>query len=366
MELLTKARLFKGIYEGKKVLLTGHTGFKGSWMSLWLNELGAELVGYSIDDCGEESHFNQIGPKGASYLEDVRNKARVMEVFAEHQPEIVFHMAAQPLVRASYKDPSFTYETNVIGTLNVLEAARHCGSVRAIVNITTDKVYENLEVDRGYQETDRLGGYDPYSSSKACAEILTASYRNSFAREAGMLLASVRAGNVIGGGDWSEDRLIPDLIRAARAGTITEIRSPQATRPWQHVLDPLSGYLMLGQRLLEGETAFATGWNFGPYKSANIQVIEVLNKMQAQWDKIQYQINEEEAKKFHEAKLLMLDCSKAHNDLGWTPTWDINTSMEKTANWYKAYCDQGEVISVQQLHTFWEDAKVAEKSWVSA
>ncbi len=365
MEQAVKTKLFKGVYEGKKVLVTGHSGFKGSWMTLWLNEIGAEVIGISLDDCGAESHFQVSNPKVTSVFGDIRNKKLVVETFLKHKPEVVFHMAAQPLVRASYKDPSFTYETNVIGTLNVLEGARFSESVKAFVNITTDKVYENLEQEIDYRESDRLGGYDPYSSSKACSEILTASYRRSFAEKQGIKLASVRAGNVIGGGDWSEDRLIPDLIRAARAGEITEIRSPQATRPWQHVLDPLSGYLLLGQRLLDGDDMCCDGWNFGPPKSSNIQVHEVLRLMEAQWDKIRYQVNEEEARKFHEAKLLMLDCSKANQDLKWFPTWNIEETIARTANWYKAYCDEGQVISRNDLFDYIEQATIKQQAWCS-
>ena len=251
----------------------------------------------------------------------------------------------------------------MIGTLNVMEAARHCGSVDAMVIITTDKVYENLETARPYQEEDRLGGYDPYSSSKACAEILTASYRNSYAAEAGILIASVRAGNVIGGGDWSADRLIPDLIRAARAGEVTEIRSPQATRPWQHVLDPISGYLLLGQMLLEKDERFASAWNFGPDQSANVDVAKVVGLMQRNWKKIKYRINEEEARKFHEATSLMLNCAKSERELNWRATWGIDKSIEQTSKWYREFCDSGRVISPSQLEEFVDDAKAMQQVW---
>jgi len=365
MRQAVKIKPFKGVYEGMKVLITGHSGFKGSWLSFWLHKLGAEVVGISLDDCGEESHFNVLNPQVTSIWADIRNKDQIVEAFRTYRPQVVFHMAAQPLVRASYKDPSFTYETNVIGTLNVLEGARLAKTVKAFVNITTDKVYENLEQEIDYVESDRLGGYDPYSSSKACSEILTNSYRRSFASQQGMMLSSVRAGNVIGGGDWSEDRLIPDLIRAARSGDVTEIRSPQATRPWQHVLDPLSGYLLLGQKLLEGNDAFCTGWNFGPPKSSNIQVQKVLDLMQAQWDRIQYQINEEEARKFHEAKLLMLDCSKAHQELDWQPTWNIDETIARTANWYRHYCEEDKVISESDLMDYMDAARVKQQVWCS-
>ena len=356
---------FDTTYSGKKVLVTGHTGFKGSWMCLWLTKLQADVLGLSLEEYGPSSHFSQVKPPMVSVLGDIRNKQLVMDTFSSFKPEVVFHLAAQPLVRASYKDPSFTYETNVIGTLNVLEAARNCGSVKAFINVTTDKVYENLEQEVDYREGDRLGGYDPYSSSKACSEILTASYRRSFCQEGEMLIASARAGNVIGGGDWSVDRLIPDLIRAAMKGEETEIRSPQATRPWQHVLDPLSGYLLLGAKLLEGKAEFCQGWNFGPAKSANITVQEVLDRMQVQWEKISYQINQEEARKYHEAKLLMLDCSKANKVLGWQPTWRIEETMKETARWYQSFCEENRVLSHQQLDTYFTAAEAAGQFWAS-
>ncbi len=354
---------FNRSYHGLRVMVTGNTGFKGSWMALWLSKLGADVHGFSLDDLGEESHFRRLPLDIDTAFGDVRNKEEVTDAFRKFQPECVFHMAAQSLVRASYADPSFTYETNVIGTLNVMEAARHCGSVKAIVNITTDKVYENLETERPYREEDRLGGYDPYSSSKACAEILTASYRNSFAAQAGIPLASVRAGNVIGGGDWSADRLIPDLVRAARAGDVTEIRSPKATRPWQHVLDPISGYLLLGQKLLQKDERFATAWNFGPDQSANVNVSTIVGLMQRSWKKIEYRINEEEARKFHEASNLMLDCAKAERELNWRSTWGIDKSIEQTAKWYRAFCDSGKVISPSQLEEFVEDAQAMSQVW---
>ena len=362
MQTLTQ-KAFNRSYDGLRVMVTGNTGFKGSWIALWLSKLGADVHGFSLDDFGEASHFRRLPLEIETSFGDVRNKERVTEVFRNFQPQLVFHMAAQSLVRASYVDPSFTYETNVIGTLNVMEAARHCGSVDAIVNITTDKVYENLETARPYQEEDRLGGHDPYSSSKACAEILTASYRNSYAAKAGILVASVRAGNVIGGGDWSADRLIPDLIRAARAGEVTEIRSPNATRPWQHVLDPLSGYLLLGQMLLEKDERFASAWNFGPDQSANVDVAKVVGLMQRNWKKIKYRINEEEARKFHEATSLMLNCAKVERELKWYATWGIDKSIEQTSKWYRAFCDSGKVISPSQLEEFVDDAKAIQQVW---
>ncbi len=354
---------FDGTYDGLRVMVTGNTGFKGSWIALWLSELGSVVHGISLDDMGEHSHFRRLPLDIDTSFGDIRDKEAVVDTFRKFKPRLVFHMAAQSLVRESYVDPSFTYETNVIGTLNVMEAAVRCGSVDAVVNITTDKVYENLETSRPYEEGDRLGGYDPYSSSKACAEILTASYRRSFANKEGILLASVRAGNVIGGGDWSADRLIPDLIRATRAGEVTEIRSPHATRPWQHVLDPLSGYLLLGQRLLENDERCATAWNFGPDQSANVDVARVVSLMQRNWDKIQFRINEAEARRFHEATSLMLNCAKAERELDWRATWGIDKAIEQTSKWYRAFCDTGAVVSLSQLEEFVTDASASQQVW---
>ena len=354
---------FGGVYRGMPVMITGNTGFKGSWLALWLSELGANVIGFSLDDHGENSHFRVAGLAHETVFADVRNKPLVVDTFARCQPRVVFHLAAQALVRSSFLEPSLTYETYVIGTLNVMEAARQCGSVEAIVNVTTDKVYENAETGRPYEEDDQLGGYDPYSSSKACAEILTASYRRSFADAMGMQIATARAGNVIGGGDWADDRLVPDLVRAARSDEVTAIRSPRSTRPWQHVLDPVSGYLLLGRKLLEEGPRFASAWNFGPANSANIPVRELVHRMQSRWAKIRYVVDEADAAQHHEATYLMLNCRKSKQQLGWEPTWDIAETVERTSDWYRAYCDSGRFISEEQLRQYVTDARAAGQAW---
>ncbi len=363
MENLVKENLFGGIYKDKKVLITGHTGFKGSWLSTWLQQLGAIVTGYSMNDATSPSHFDVLGLKIKTYYGDVRDIKFLESVFSETSPDIVFHLAAQSLVRESYRDPIHTYSTNVMGTLNVFEAARKTVSVKAIINVTTDKVYENLEQATAFNENDKLGGHDMYSSSKACSEILTTSFRDSFLKSNSVLLASARAGNVIGGGDWANERLIPDLIRGTQNNTYTEIRSPKSIRPWEHVLEPVSGYLVLGQKLLEGKTEFATAWNFGPKPEQTLQVDQVIQLMQQQWSEIKFKINEEEAKKFHEAGILKLDCSKAFNELGWRSVWDMTTTINKTANWYKDFYSEKKVNTLSDLLIYINDAKLKSLNW---
>lgn len=342
-----------GIYEGKRVLLTGHTGFKGSWLALWLEHMGAEVCGYALTP-DELSHFNLIKPTIKSVIADVRDRETLNKAFADFKPEIVFHLAAQPLVRYSYNNPVETYETNVIGTLNVFEACRRTDSVCAVINVTSDKCYENKEWVWGYRENDPMGGYDPYSSSKGCSELLTSSYRNSYFNTAdygtkhNVLLASCRAGNVIGGGDWCTDRLVPDIMRAVSKGEKVSIRNPHATRPWQHVLEPLSGYLLVGQKLLEGRKDCAEGWNFGPSDEGSLTVGEVVKLLKAYWDKIDYEITSNENQP-HEAGLLKLDCSKAYTRLGWKSVWNAEKTFEKTAEWYKGYYESNTLATVKDL-----------------
>ena len=288
--------LFNGIYNNKTVLVTGHTGFKGSWLCFWLIQMGAKVIGYSLEPPTSPNHFELLNLDMVSVIGDIRDSDKLNAVFAQYQPEIVFHLAAQPLVRLSYKEPVETFETNVIGTLKVFEACRNTKSVRAIVNITSDKCYENKEWVWGYRENDPMGGYDPYSASKGCAELVTSSYRNSFfnvneyGKSHNVLLASCRAGNVIGGGDWAKDRLMTDIMVAVSEGKKVVIRNPRATMPWQHVLEPLSGYLMLGQKLFEGKKEFAQAWNFGPGERGSITVKEVVENIKRYWDKIDYEI----------------------------------------------------------------------------
>lgn len=331
--------IFKGAYRGKKVFLTGHTGFKGAWLSLWLKELGAEVMGYSLEPNTTPNLFNicEIDKEINSVFGDIRDSEKLEKVMNEFNPDIIFHLAAQPLVRLSYNKPKDTYETNVIGTLNVYEAARKCKSLKAIVSITTDKCYENKEWVYGYRENDPMGGYDPYSSSKGCAELLTSSYRNSFFNNLGISLSSTRAGNVIGGGDWAEDRLIPDLVRAVSNNQPLIIRNPIATRPWQHVLEPLSGYLWLGALLLQGRKELSSGWNFGPNDNDVLSVEEILNLSLKEWGRGSYEVDKSAHP--HEAKLLKLDISKARAELKWQPVYHVEETISKTIEWYKNYYD---------------------------
>lgn len=354
--------LFADIYRDKRVLLTGHTGFKGSWLALWLHELGAEVTGISLPPEGQPNHWDLLKLPIDDRRLDIRSVDALRHVFSETRPEIVFHLAAQPLVRRSYREPLETWSTNVMGTANMLEACRQESSVRAIVTITTDKCYENQEWPWGYRESDRLGGHDPYSASKAGAELVAASYRSAFFNTPDApLLATARAGNVIGGGDWSEDRLIPDLVRAVTTGQPLEIRSPEATRPWQHVLESLSGYLMLGQRLLEKDGAFATAWNFGPEPEGNRSVAEVLEQLSRHWPTMHWHITP--TPQPHETTLLYLDSAKARRTLHWQPVWQLDTTLAATAKWYRAQLEDGETISRQQLASYIEDAMQANIAW---
>jgi len=345
---------FSDIYQGKKVLLTGHTGFKGSWLAFWLQRLGADVCGYSLPAPTEPSHWSLLNLDIRSEIADIRDVQRLENVFCGFQPEVVFHLAAQPLVRASYRDPIETYSTNVMGTLNVLEMCRKTESVRAVVNVTSDKCYENREWKRGYCEDDPMGGHDPYSSSKGCSELLTASYRKSFFNNAmfgkthHVLLASCRAGNVVGGGDWAEDRLIPDIMRATADGKPVEIRNPSATRPWQHVLEALSGYLLVGQRLLENKPQYAEGWNFGPAEESDFPVSKVVENTKRYWDRIDYRLVQT-AGAPQEAALLKLNCTKAREQLGWTSAWDNATTFKRTIDWYREYYENGTVRTDSDL-----------------
>ena len=353
---------FDGVFAGRKVLLTGHTGFKGSWLALWLQQLGAEVEGLSLAPCTKPSHWQLLDLNIEEYVQDIRDFAAVQKIVDHVQPNIVFHLAAQPLVRRSYADPLTTWSTNVQGTAHVLEACRHTASVRAVVAVTTDKCYENQEWLWGYRENDRLGGHDPYSASKAGAELVAASYRQSyFNKEDSLLLATARAGNVIGGGDWSEDRLIPDMVRASMRGESVEIRSPTATRPWQHVLESLSGYLLLGQRLLQRQPGFAEAWNFGPDESGNQTVSTVLSKLNQNWSGLRWHFTG--TPQPHEAGLLQLDSTKARTLLEWTPVWGLDEGVKRTADWYRLYLEKGEVCTRQQLADY-ADAAVAKRiSW---
>jgi CDP-glucose 4,6-dehydratase len=330
-------------WRDRSVFLTGHTGFKGGWLALWLASKGAIVRGYSLDPLTDPNLFTvaRIGSNIEDIRGDIRSPALLEPALRDFAPEVVFHLAAQPLVRASYADPIGTYETNVIGTARVLDAVRRVPSVRAVIVVTTDKVYENQETLRPYIESDPLGGYDPYSSSKACAEIVAAAYRQSFFPVArisdhGVALATARAGNVIGGGDWSSDRLIPDLVRGFLAGEPVPIRHPFAIRPWQHVLDPLHGYILLAEHLLTHNPKFATAYNFGPADDDAKPVGWIVDKMTALWgDGASWFIDEQEH--VHEAGTLRLDASRARNDLGWTPRLRLETALEWLIDWVRAW-----------------------------
>jgi CDP-glucose 4,6-dehydratase len=356
---------FNDIYRGRRVLVTGHTGFKGSWLSLWLHELGARVTGIGLDPQVSPSHWNLLSLPIEDRRIDIRKYETLLSSIEQTKPEIVFHLAAQPLVRRSYLHPLETWSTNVVGTANVLEACRQTSGVKAIVVVTTDKCYENREWPWGYREVDALGGHDPYSASKAAAELVSASYRAAFFSDSSSpLLATARAGNVIGGGDWSEDRLIPDLVRAMQQRRSLEVRAPGATRPWQHVLESLSGYLLLGQKLLEGQSAFAGAWNFGPDPNGDLSVCDMLQTMQRYWPEVKWHVGD--VRKFHESTLLYLDNSKARNQLRWRPIWAITASIEETISWYRANMERGEVISLLQLRRFQKAAKKASAEWAKS
>lgn len=360
--------MFDNIYSNKKVLITGHTGFKGSWLALWLTQMGANITGYSLQPPTEPNHFQLLNLDINSIIDDIRDVDNLKQVFKKQQPEIIFHLAAQAIVRQSYQEPLDTLTSNVIGTANVLEAARTCASVRAIVIVTSDKCYENREWPWGYREIDALGGYDPYSASKGCAEIITSCWRNSFfnLKDYGhthqTLLASARAGNVIGGGDWAQDRLIPDIMRAVNQNEKVKIRNPHATRPWQHVLEPLSGYLLLGQKLLESRKEFAEAWNFGPSEEENVSVGEIVHLVKKVWPKIDYDINQTPDQP-HEAGMLRLDCSKSRTKLKWSPVWDGTETIKKTALWYKNFYESGKILSIDHFDRYIDDAQCKNIAW---
>jgi CDP-glucose 4,6-dehydratase len=333
----------KDFWHKKRVFITGHTGFKGSWLCLWLHALGAEITGYALTPPTQPNLFElaQVDKLVQSILADIRDGDCLTKRMLEACPEIVIHLAAQPLVRDSYKDPVYTYSTNVMGTVNLFEAVRKCKNVKAVINVTTDKCYENREWLWGYRENEPMGGYDPYSNSKACSELVTSSYRNSFfnPREYdrhGVALASARSGNVIGGGDWAADRLVPDCVRAILKGEKVIIRNPQAIRPWQHVLEPLWGYLILAQKLWENGPHYAEAWNFGPDDQDAKTVEWVIKRICAKWgEKVSYQINKGSYP--HEAHYLKLDCTKAKSELTWYPKWNLEQAIDKVIEWIQAY-----------------------------
>ena len=331
-------------WQGRRVFLTGHTGFKGSWLSLWLQSLGAELRGYALPAPTSPALFHEAHvARGMDSIEgDIRDLAALRDAVTSFRPEVVIHMAAQPLVRYSYVEPVETYQVNVMGTVNLLEAVRATDSVRSVVNVTTDKCYENREWVWGYRETDPMGGFDPYSNSKGCAELVTAAYRQSFLHQGHAALASARAGNVIGGGDWALDRLVPDILRAFEKNQPVTLRNPASTRPWQHVLEPVSGYLTLAERLHEEGQAFAEGWNFGPADADARPVEWIVRHLSEGWgDGARWQVDGGQHP--HEAQYLKLDCSKARHRLQWTPRWSLDDALDRIVRWHRAWLAGGDV-----------------------
>lgn len=351
-------------WKGKKVFVTGHTGFKGSWLSLWLHSLGAKVTGYSLKPPTSPNLFDlcQLGQVIPTHYADIRDQEKLQNAILTAKPDIVIHMAAQALVRASYTNPVETYATNVMGTVNLLEAVRVAVNqgikIKAVVNVTTDKCYSNKEWPWGYREIDMLGGYDPYSNSKACSELVTDAYRNSFFHTKdydlhGVGLATARAGNVIGGGDWAVDRLLPDCFRTLLAREKIKIRNPHAIRPWQHVLDPLSGYLTLARNLYKDGTKYAEGWNFGPDDGDGKTVEWIVKSICAKWGQdAAYEI--ENGQNPHEAHYLRLDCSKAKLELGWYPRWNVNQAIERAVEWTAAYLANEDVraVCLKQIHEY--------------
>lgn len=365
---------FDGVYKGKRVLLTGHTGFKGSWLALWLAEMGAEVHGYALEPATEPSLFAVAGVQDvlASHrIADVRDHEALQACVQAVRPDFVFHLAAQPLVRFSYREPRETYETNVMGTVNLLEAVRQCDSIRVCQVITSDKCYENREWVYAYRENDPMGGYDPYSNSKGCAELVVSAYRQSFfnpevMRQHGVSLATVRAGNVIGGGDWAEDRIIPDCVRALSKGETIQLRNPCAIRPWQHVLEPLSGYLWLAARQWQEPGHFEGAWNFGPAGAGNIDVRHVVEQVVGAWGGGHWEAPEQGCNALHEATFLQLDTTKAGNLLGWFPICNISESIADTIAWYQAYYTtsfDARPFTIQQIADYCGHARSHGRAW---
>ena len=359
--------MFGNVYRDKKILVTGHTGFKGSWLTKWLEILGADVCGLSLPNDQSLSHYSLLDLDCREFFTDIRDQEALNAVIQKLQPDFIFHLAAQSLVIPSYEDPIETWGTNVMGTAHILEAMRHTDSIQGGVMITTDKCYKNKESATGYSESDELGGHDPYSASKAACELVIGSFRSSFwEKGASPLIASARAGNVIGGGDWSDYRIIPDIVRALQAGETITLRNPQSVRPWQHVLESLSGYLMLGQKLLAGETQFATAYNFGPQSNDAIPVIDIVQKFQAEFTDLKYEIIGSDVEKRHETNLLKLNSSKAVKELKWLPVWDTVEGIHKTIEWYSAYISGGNVITARQIEDYCNHAVVKKLNWTQA
>jgi len=365
MGITKRGSVDHNFWSGKCVLVTGHTGFKGGWLTLWLNAMGARVIGFALEPDTNPSLFSLANIENAlfkSYQADIRSLDSIKTVLNNENPEIVFHLAAQSLVRESYKNPVDTYSTNIMGTVNLLDSLRETSSVKASVIVSSDKCYENKEWLWGYRENDPMGGYDPYSSSKGCVELITSAFRQSFFNddqyiEHGNGLATARAGNVIGGGDWSEDRLIPDAIRAFESNVDLILRNPNSKRPWQHVLEPISGYLMLAQELYRNGPSFSGAWNFGPSTEDSRPVNEVIRILEKHWIGNTSWREENNSRDFHETNLLALDCSKANQKLFWKPRWDIETAIKKTAEWYAAFKNRRNMneFSLKQIAEYSQD-----------
>jgi len=352
-------KLYNDIYRNKRVLITGHTGFKGTWMTLLLKEMGAEICGFSLDPVTEPNHFDLLNLESEinHVVGDIRNASTLNKVMQDFQPEFVFHLAAQALVKESYTNPANTFDINIMGSVNLLEAVRECKSVRSLVYITSDKCYENVEWIWGYRENDQLGGHDPYSASKGAAEIVFSAYERSFFSQRKTLgAATTRAGNVIGGGDWAANRIIPDCIRSIQSSTPIKLRNPNATRPWQHVLEPINGYLALGAKLYNNPEIFKGSWNFGPSTSQIRTVEEVANSIVQSLGKgvVEVELTD---KNQHEANLLQLNCDKAHQLLGWSPVWNVEKTLNMTAEWYKVFINNGDInaITKSQIQDFYKE-----------
>jgi CDP-glucose 4,6-dehydratase len=362
------ADILTGAYAGRRVLVTGHTGFKGSWLSIWLKLLGAEIIGYALDPYTPKDNFvlSEVGKQITDLRGDVRDYETLSRVFKTHKPDMVFHLAAQAIVRLGYESPKETYDVNVGGTVNLLEACRQSQSVKTMVNITSDKCYENKEWAWGYRENDPVGGYDPYSSSKGCSELVTSAYRNSFFNierfsTHGKALASVRAGNVIGGGDWAKDRIVPDCIRALEAGEAIYVRNPHAVRPWQFVLEPLGGYLLLGARMARDPQRYAGAWNFGPEASSVVSVREIVELVLENWGSGTWETPEVHSHP-HEAGLLALDINKARYHLGWRPEWTADRAVKETVAWYRQYAKSSSMhrFCVIQIQRYMEAMRISD------
>lgn len=361
MENLDLTSLFGQIYKDKKVVITGHTGFKGSWLAFWLTQMGANVFGIALEPNTNPNHYQALNLDIKSYIQDINDYPKIKNILKEINPDIIFHLAAQPLVRASYQKPLETLNTNIIGSANILESSKHLTKLKAIIVITSDKCYDNKEWNWGYRENDAMGGKDIYSASKGATELIVAAYRHSFFNGSNTLIASARAGNVIGGGDWAQDRILTDIVTSASNNQAVYLRFPNATRPWQHVLEPLSGYLMLGWKLLENRTEFADAWNFGPQHENNVSVLNLVNECQKNWDKIKSQIDS--SAHLPESHLLMLDSTKAIKLLKWQTIWNFEQTVSMTIQWYREYYENNKILTEETLKKYISTAKQKSVPW---